>query len=383
VTTTITLNADGSLTSYLYTPDAAYGSLGLLQVNQTSVANLQSLESGDASIVLSNGGSTSLTLNAANAVALDLAVQGGLLTATTLETWATAHNVQVSNIFTGTPVQGGATITEGLVAALNDPLLTTDGNIPTLTQTTTSSTTLTPVQIAEATASTELAGQVATMPATGPASIAGVGAATYEVEQAYVAYYGRPADPAGLAYWTQQLNAANGNLNSIINGFGNSAESQALYSGQNATQIITSIYQQEFNRAPDASGLAYWQGQLTSGAVSAAAAALAIFQGAMGADQTLVDNKLVAAQAFVNALSADSTATSLYNGTTATINARIFLASVDTTTAHTVALAGVASQAANDIQNGTNLAADISGTGVALVGTPTTAATVAAHQVLG
>ena len=51
------------------------------------------------------------------------------------------------------------------------------------------------------------------------------------VQKAYIAYYGRPADPAGLAFWASDLEANGLRLERIINAFGNSAESQALYSG--------------------------------------------------------------------------------------------------------------------------------------------------------
>ena len=37
-------------------------------------------------------------------------------------------------------------------------------------------------------------------------------ARTY-VQKAYVSYYGRPADPAGLAYWAARMDAEGGSLN--------------------------------------------------------------------------------------------------------------------------------------------------------------------------
>jgi len=42
------------------------------------------------------------------------------------------------------------------------------------------------------------------------------------VQQAYLAFYGRPGDPAGLAYWSQQLDAAGGSLDAIIQALSNS-----------------------------------------------------------------------------------------------------------------------------------------------------------------
>jgi len=36
------------------------------------------------------------------------------------------------------------------------------------------------------------------------------------VQGFYLSYYGRPADPAGLTFWTGQLAAAGGNLDAIL-----------------------------------------------------------------------------------------------------------------------------------------------------------------------
>ena len=50
---------------------------------------------------------------------------------------------------------------------------------------------------------------------------------TEQIESIYLAYYGRPADVTGLAYWNTALNTANGDLASIINSFGTAAEATA------------------------------------------------------------------------------------------------------------------------------------------------------------
>ena len=40
------------------------------------------------------------------------------------------------------------------------------------------------------------------------------------IQSLYVAYYGRPADPAGLEFWANLLDQAEGDLSGIINAFG-------------------------------------------------------------------------------------------------------------------------------------------------------------------
>jgi hypothetical protein len=160
-----------------------------------------------------------------------------------------------------------------------------------------------------------------------------------QVQKIYVAYYGRPADPAGLQYWAGQLAANGGNLTSIINAFGNSAESTALYAGASDSAKVTAIYQQLFNRAPDAPGLAFYTAELTAGRMSAASIALNVANGATGTDATRLANKVTVGTAFTDALTVDSAAAVAYSGTTAITTAR----SLITGTTDTAATTNVAS----------------------------------------
>ncbi|WP_167670969.1 DUF4214 domain-containing protein, partial [Allopusillimonas ginsengisoli] len=85
------------------------------------------------------------------------------------------------------------------------------------------------------------------------------------VQKIYIAYYGRPADPVGLNFWAGKLDAAAGDLSEIIDAFGNSAESTALFDGASNSAKITQIYQQLFNRAPEADGLNFYIDLLANG----------------------------------------------------------------------------------------------------------------------
>jgi len=157
-------------------------------------------------------------------------------------------------------------------------------------------------------------------------------ASTYfdQVQQLYIAYFGRPADPAGLAYWAGQIDASNGSVAVVISGFASSNESNALYSGVPTAQKISAIYLNLFNRLPEPAGLAYWAAQLDSGAITQAQAAYQIQSSAGAGDAAAVGNKLAAAKAFTAQL--DTPAEVLgYVGTTAAALARSFLTSVDAT----------------------------------------------------
>ena len=370
-TANVVLNSDGSVTFNTVGTSMVDGVTGTYVDTTTwSASSVAQNEQLMAQVVTQNLGANS-TITPIDVVSANLAVQNGLMTEAQLQAWATNNHITVDQIYTSTPTSGtlaSATpsTTESFMTAASDPLVTSNGGEPTL---------------AQATASAAITSQASGEPATGPAQIAGVSAGVQQIEEAYVAYYGRPADPAGLTYWVTALNAAGGNLSTIINAFGNSAESQALYSGQSNTQIVTSIYQQELGRAPDAGGLAYYVGELNSGKMSAAAAALIIFNGATGTDQALINNKIVVAEAFTNALTSDSTANSLYAGNAAAANARTYLSQVNTSNPQTVTLAGIADHVGHDIQSAANVASDITGAGITLVGMPSATA-VAAHQVV-
>lgn len=149
-----------------------------------------------------------------------------------------------------------------------------------------------------------------------------------QVQQAYIAYYGRPADPAGLIYWANQLDQAGGNLNSIINAFGNSAESTALYSSGNLYTEINQIYLTLFGRSADTAGANWYVEQIQTGQMTLASIALNVYNGAQGSDASALAAKLGYAQAFTNELLQNSTEAGAYAGNAAANNARAALLNV-------------------------------------------------------
>jgi hypothetical protein len=113
----------------------------------------------------------------------------------------------------------------------------------------------------------------------------------------YVGYFDRAPDPAGLQFWIDQID--NGReFNTIAADFAASPEATALYPYLTAPGVaspatfFSSIYQNLFNRAPDAEGLAFWTGVLTDGSVTAADMIEAIINGATGDDLLTLDNKV-------------------------------------------------------------------------------------------
>jgi len=125
---------------------------------------------------------------------------------------------------------------------------------------------------------------------------------TAQIQNAYVAFFNRPADVAGLTYWSTYA----GSTADLLNTFAQSAEYKSLYSGMNNTQMVNAVYQNLFAHAPDVAGLTYWVTQLDQGKLAIGNIADAINKGAQGTDSTIIANKVTAATAFTNAL--DTTA---------------------------------------------------------------------------
>jgi hypothetical protein len=157
---------------------------------------------------------------------------------------------------------------------------------------------------------------------------------TYDstVNAFYVAFYGRPADPAGLAYWSQQLAQAGGDFSAIKDAFANSQEATVRFSSTTAADRVTEIYQQLFNRAPDAGGLSYWVDAVSKGHASMADVAIYVLQGALGSDASLVDLRQKAAAEFTSHVAATGTS---YDGYQAIQAGQLLVKSVNSTTTST------------------------------------------------
>lgn len=150
------------------------------------------------------------------------------------------------------------------------------------------------------------------------------------VNSFYLAFYGRPADPAGLALWTKQLADNDGNLSSITQAFATSEEAQVRYGSDSVNERISEIYQALFNRAPDSVGLAYWSNVVGQGHASLADVAVAIMGGAQGIDKALTALRQTAVDAFTAQVEASG---SQYSGYASVEAARILVRAVTVDTA--------------------------------------------------
>ncbi|MDF2641115.1 MAG: outer rane adhesin-like protein, partial [Pseudomonas sp.] len=131
-----------------------------------------------------------------------------------------------------------------------------------------------------------------------------------QVQQLYVAYLGRAADKAGLDYWLNELNGsttapASLTLENLRANFVNEqAEYQDAYAGLTRSETVSKIYLQLFGRPADAAGLEYW----TNGAgasVNADQLLVAFVNGASAADAQVITNKVLVAEVYTSTAGAN------------------------------------------------------------------------------
>jgi hypothetical protein len=170
---------------------------------------------------------------------------------------------------------------------------------------------------------------------------------TAQVQQAYVTFFSRPADPVGLAYWQ----AYSGSVADLYATFAQQAEYSAAFNGLSSAQRVNVVYQNLFGRDAEASGLLYWAGQLEGGKITVANLALAVSNGAQTTDKVTVDSRVSAATSFTAAL--DTPAEILgYSGTTANAAAKTWLAGVTTAANLATAVAAIDTSVASTVAVG-------------------------------
>lgn len=175
------------------------------------------------------------------------------------------------------------------------------------------------------------------------------------VQQLYVAYFGRPADPRGLENFGAALAAANAptdarglaaaygvdaRVRNLIDALGTSSESVALYGASDTSStlsFVNAIFQNILNRNPNMAGLLFWSEAIDAGNLTRGNAALSIMAGALAnttplglIDAALIEKKIYTASAFTGLLNTDAQIDA-YSGSEAATTARDLLKFVTST----------------------------------------------------
>jgi hypothetical protein len=146
-----------------------------------------------------------------------------------------------------------------------------------------------------------------------------VAADYYElVQRIYLAYFGRPAEPAGQQYWAEtflklgllatvdglmQSYDSNVQVRQLLQAFADSPEARDLYAGTNG-EVINSIYANLLTRYAEPAGRDYWKQLLDGQLLAQPAVALNIMRGAQGDDLLLIGKKLQVAAKYTAAVAA-------------------------------------------------------------------------------
>jgi S-layer protein len=164
------------------------------------------------------------------------------------------------------------------------------------------------------------------------------------IQQLYVAYFNRPADVAGLNYWTNALTNG-GKIADIAKSFSQQTEYTSLFAGKQPDEIVNIIYTNLFGRGAEQAGLNYWGAKLQAGAVSVADVVLQVAAGATGTDLAAYNNKVAASAAFTTELNTagnEAERVAYASGTTAALNvAKAWLSTVTTDASLVTAKASV------------------------------------------
>ena len=120
------------------------------------------------------------------------------------------------------------------------------------------------------------------------------------IQGVFVALFGRPADPAGLAYVSMVTKGGSDWIGlSVLSA---QSEFQIRYSGLSDKASVALLYQTAFGRAPETEGLNYWLSQLQSGNYDRTTLAVAMLDSAKGSDLITANFKLDAADLFTGSL---------------------------------------------------------------------------------
>lgn len=165
------------------------------------------------------------------------------------------------------------------------------------------------------------------------------------LQQIYLAFYGRPADPAGLAFWGQQFSnanmpltllglassyAANDVVKQMVDAFALSVEAQDVTTGTSAA-FVNAVYLNAFNRVAESTGNEYWSALVDGGKFTRAQIALVILNGAQGDDATMISKKTQGATAVTAALGTPAESAA-YTGDSILQGARDLLSAITATT---------------------------------------------------
>jgi hypothetical protein len=151
-----------------------------------------------------------------------------------------------------------------------------------------------------------------------------------DIQQLYVAYFNRPADPVGLKFWADNIAAGNATVADVAKAFSTQAEYTAAFKDMTNAQIVDQVYQNLFGRSSAGdTGADFWVKGLENKTITIADVVTAVAAGAQLSDKTAFNNKVAAAATFTAAIDTDAEIAG-YKGDDANKVAKAFIAGITT-----------------------------------------------------
>jgi len=171
-------------------------------------------------------------------------------------------------------------------------------------------------------------------------------ATSTQLQELYVAYFGRAADPTGLDYWTESgISQAAFAANMYAQN-----EFTSVYGDKSVEAQVNQIYKNLFDREADVTGLTYWTQEINLGNLQVAEIATHLIWAAQNnsgsaADKTALSNRTSAAIAYTAEVKTTTSGILAYQAQSTDpwisgsniAEAVNYLATIDGTTAHTAA----------------------------------------------
>ena len=173
-----------------------------------------------------------------------------------------------------------------------------------------------------------------------------------QLQQQYIAYFGRPGDPAGIKYWLSSSSGVSSAREFADKIYAQDEYKTSTVGTKSTEEQVNQIYLNLFGRTADADGLLYWTNQIEKGVLSLSNVAFDLIHAANNPleentaqgllDATALSNKTAAAEAYTAELEASTEAilayqpesTSPWKTGTAFTSAVSFITGI-TQTAHT------------------------------------------------
>lgn len=150
---------------------------------------------------------------------------------------------------------------------------------------------------------------------------------TTTVEQLYVAYFSRPADPNGLTFWDNFLATNPNGVQQMSAQFAASQEYQQTYANMDNHAVVEAVYQNLFGRVGDDAGVAFWTAALDNHTISVDNVVTAVADGAQNDDKVVYTGRVAVAVEFTQHVDQPNEIAA-YSGTAANAIAKAFIGTI-------------------------------------------------------